>query len=229
MADIGAGRVVAAFSSLGAAAIHFASATDHYAQWWPAGIFFYAVGALQTGWAVAVLRPSGRVVMVLGLVANAGVIATWVVSRTEGFPVGPGAGVPEDITRVGITATAFEAVVCLVALWHVRRRTARGFVSSLRAVLLVGAAGAAVMGVTMPAVQGAMAHSHGHAQESTPHGDDGHEDGDAHESDPHEESGAEPRETGSDGASQTPKASPAVSSGHDEPSDDGHDDGSHGH
>ncbi|MGW0773723.1 hypothetical protein ACWD01_08740 [Streptomyces sp. NPDC002835] len=220
-----ASRVTAAFAALGAAAIHFASAPDHYGEWWAAGVFFYAVGAFQTGWAVAALRRPGPVVMLLGLLGNAGVTAIWAVSRTVGSPVGPGAGVPEDIGRAGITAGAFQVVICLVALWHVKRRNPRGFASSVRAVLMVGAASAAVVGLTMPAVETAMSHSHGTAEESAPHG---HEGDDEHGSDPGEPAtprGGEADPTSPD--SSTPKPGEPPSSG--EPADPGHDDEPHGH
>ncbi|UGY94417.1 hypothetical protein [Streptomyces gobiensis] len=241
LADVGAGRIVAAFASLGAAAIHIASAADHHAEWWVAGVFFYAVGAFQTGWAVAALRASGRVVMLLGLLANAGVIAMWAVSRTAGVPVGPSAGVPEEVTRVGATAVAFEVVICLVALWQMRRRASRGFASSLRAVVLVGAASAVVVGMTVPAVEGAVSHSHSHgtAEESAPHGDDGHHDGHRDGDDAGHNQGTEPQETrpGTDAdGDATEEASPAPSAHESstpepskEPADHGHDDEPHGH
>ncbi|UQA97373.1 hypothetical protein [Streptomyces halobius] len=237
MADVGAGRIAAAFASLGAAAIHLASAPDHYAEWWPAGVFFYAIAVFQAGWAPAALRPSGRAVMLLGLLANAGSIALWAVSRTAGIPVGPSAGVPEAISRVGVTTVAFETVICLVALWYVPRRTPRGFASSLRAVVLVGAAGAAVTGVTVPAVEGAMNHSHSHSHrtvedEQTPHGhneDDGHDD--VHPENTH--SGSTAPDPGTEEASATHSAeeSGATTEPSEQPADDepGHDDTPHGH
>lgn len=209
MADVGVGRIVAAFAALGAAAIHIAAAADHYAQWWLAGVFFYAVGAFQAGWAVAALRASGSAVMLLGLLANAGVIATWTVSRTVGVPVGPSTGVSEDITRADVTAAAFEVVICLLALWHVRRRAARGFASSLGAVVLVGITSAAVTGMTMPALESAVSHSHSHgtAEEPLPHGGDRDD--------------AEPQET-RPGTDPTPSEE-SPEGGH------GHDDEPHGH
>ncbi|MCH0542346.1 hypothetical protein I3F58_22895 [Streptomyces sp. MUM 203J] len=235
LADVGAGRVVAAFASLGAAAIHVASAADHYAEWWLAGVFFYAVGAFQAGWAMAALWASGRGVMLLGLLANAGVIAMWAVSRTTGIPVGPGAGVPEEITRVGVTAVAFELVICLVAVWRLWRRASRGFASSLQAVLLVGAAGAAVTGMTLPAVEGAMSHSHSHgtAEESAPHDDDGHHDGEgAGGGESHEPQEPHPGSDGAEGAESSPAPSaqePDTPKTSTEPAGDGHDDEPHGH
>ncbi|MGW0735010.1 hypothetical protein [Streptomyces sp. NPDC002851] len=221
-----AARVIAAFAALGAAVIHLASAPDHYGEWWPAGVFFYAVGALQIGWALAALRWPGPAVMLLGLLGNAGVMAIWAVSRTVGVPVGPSSGVPEGISRAGITAVAFEAVVCLVALWHVKRRNPRGFASSLRAVLVVGAASAAVVGLTMPAVETALSHSHGTAGDSGPHG---HEDDDGHHAEPEESP------VPSDGEADTGESSPGSGSepgeppSSEKPTDPGHDDEPHGH
>ncbi|MBO8186484.1 hypothetical protein [Streptomyces spirodelae] len=211
-----AGRVLATFASLGAAAIHFASVPDHYTEWWAAGVFFCAVGAFQAGWALAALRACGKVAMLSGLVVNAAVIATWGISRTAGVPFGPGAGVPEGVTRVGVTATAFEVAVCLVALWRLRGRPARGFASSFQAVALAGAAGAVVTGLTMPAVEGAMSHGHGHGEESAPHD---HDEGNADEDEDREpgRTGSDPEETPSAGQSPTsePAEDPAGEHGHD--------------
>lgn len=224
MTDLGSGRILAAFASLGAAAIHFASAPDHYAEWLAAGVFFYAVGVFQAGWALAALRASGPAVMVLGFLANAGVIATWAVSRTEGMPFGPHTGVPEEVSRVGVTATAFEAVVCLVALFQMRRRDARGFASSFGAVVLVGLAGALVTGLTMPAVDGAMNHTHGAGEDSPSHhgGEHGTHEEEHGETGP----GASPEES----ATPSPEASPSSEPAEEDPADGhGHDDGGHGH
>ncbi|WP_240134467.1 hypothetical protein [Streptomyces sp. MUM 178J] len=241
-ADPGAGRVVAAFASLGAAAIHFAAAPDHFAEWWAAGLFFYATGAFQAGWAVAALRFSGRVLMGTGLVANAGAAAVWAVSRTAGMPVGPGAGVPEETAAADVTAVVFEVVICLVAAWRLRRSTGRGFASPIRAVALAGVSGAAVMGLTVPAVQGALSHSHGHgtADESTPHGhgEDGeHGDGEPEGGDAGQPDGHKSGDPEEGSAPDTAPAS-ATPAPHDadtpaeEPAEDAHghdDDEPHGH
>lgn len=236
--DPGAGRVVAAFASLGAAAIHFAAAPDHYAEWWPAGVFFYAVGAFQAGWAVAVLRFSGPFLMVAGLVANAGVIAVWAVSRTAGMPVGPGAGLPEEITVADTTTVAFEAVIGLVAAWKLRGSTSRGFVSPFRAVALAGVTGAAVTGLTVPAVQGALSHSHHHgpADETAPHGhgeDDEHEGGGAGR--PDGRTGGVPGEGPATEAETAPEPTTPAPDDADTPAGEptgdahGHDEEPHGH
>ncbi|MFJ3932015.1 hypothetical protein [Streptomyces sp. NPDC090029] len=189
-ADPGAGPVIASFASLGAAAVHVAAAPDHFAEWWAAGVFFYAVGAFQALWAVAVLRFPRPALMAAGLVANVGVVAVWALSRTAGMPVGPGAGVPEEVTGADAATVAFEAVVVLVAALGPRRSASRGFASPFTAVAVAGAAGALVTGLTVPAVQSALSHSHGHgpADGSTPHGhseEDGHGAGSPEQPDAH--------------------------------------------
>ncbi|MFH0243933.1 hypothetical protein ACGRHY_16240 [Streptomyces sp. HK10] len=222
---VGADRVLAAFASLGAAAIHVAAAADHYDQWWVSGLFFYAAGIFQAGWSVVALRTAHPAGMVVGLLANVAVIATWAVSRTAGVPVGPGAGVPEHIGRAGITAVAFEAVVCLVAVRYVRRRVARGLASPLRAVVLAGVAASAVTGLTVPAVESAVSHSHGTAEEpSAPHGHGDGGEGDGH--DEHGDGGSPEPDAGT--ASSAP---PGRSTGDGQDGQDGHGHGGepHGH
>lgn len=70
-------------------------------------------------------------VYVVGAIATALIIVTWIVSRTSGVPVGPEAGEAEAVTFPEALATAFEVVliVVLVALLTERsdRRPARHF------------------------------------------------------------------------------------------------------
>lgn len=216
MEDTGTGRIFAAFASLGAAGIHLASAADHYNEWWLAGVFFYAVAVFQAGWAMTLLRVPGRFPMLVGLAANAGIVATWVVSRTTGIPAGPHAGEPESMGRAGITAVALEVLICLAAIGHSRRHSTRGFATSLRAAVVMGTASAAVVAATLPAVQAAAGHGHGSAEESAPHGHQGEEE--QHHSPAPEPSSPEP--TGS--RSSTSPESP-------QPSDPEHGDTPHEH
>ncbi|SQD97436.1 MULTISPECIES: hypothetical protein [unclassified Parafrankia] len=171
MTDIGAGRIMAAFASLGAAATHLAVAPSHFGDWQLSGMFFFATAVFQAGWALAVMRGAGGRTMAAGLLVNAGSILLWAVSRTSGLPVGPHSGMPEQIDRVDLTTVAFEAAVCVLALWCLWSRHARGFRSSLSAAVVIGAAGAGVAGLALPAVELAGSHSHGHetTDESVPH------------------------------------------------------------
>jgi hypothetical protein len=179
MTDVGAGGIAAAFASLGAAATHLAVAPGHFADWPASGVFFFTVAAFQAGWALAAMRAAGPPAMVAGLLVNAGSILLWALSRTAGLPAGPHPGVPEQVDRVDLTTVAFEAVVCLLALWSLRARHARGFRSSFSAAVVIGTVSAGVAGFTMPAVELAGSHSHSHggvADEPAPHSHDpGHE------------------------------------------------------
>ncbi|KPM57659.1 hypothetical protein ACG83_03335 [Frankia sp. R43] len=198
MDDTGAGRILAAFASLGAAATHAAVAPSHFGSWPLSGVFFIATAIFQAGWALPALRQAGRRTMAAGLLVNAGSILLWLVSRTSGLPVGPHAGLPEQVDRVDLTTVSFEAVVCVVALWELWSRHARGFRSSFSAAVVIGAAGAGVTGLAIPAVELAGSHSHSHptTDESVPHshGQDG-------------EHPATPTPGGGDGV---PPTSPAV-------------------
>nr|MDT0665729.1 hypothetical protein [Micromonospora sp. DSM 115978] len=117
MNDLGAPKIVASFASLGAAVTHVAVAPAHFGTWPLSGVFFFATAAFQAGWAFAVMRGAGSRTTTAGLLVNAGSIGLWALSRTVGLPVGPHAGVPEQVDRVDLTTVAFEAVVCVLALW----------------------------------------------------------------------------------------------------------------
>lgn len=238
---VSASPVVAAFASLGAAAIHAAAAPDHYGEWWAAGVFFYAVAAFQALWALVALRSPGRAVMMLGVFGNVGVLVTWALSRTVGMPVGPTAGVPEEIGQAGLTAVALEAVVCLAALWRIGRQSAPGLATGLRTVLVAGAVAAFVVGVSVPAVQAALTHSHGAEGESASHGhdeDDGHDDppgepGDVqapNDGDDGEEAGeAGDGASGGSGGNADASTEPSADTSANPESSDGHDDEPHAH
>lgn len=110
--------------STGAAVIHFAVIAQHFDEWWLSGIFFVGVALFQLAWAVAVvLRPSGRLYLA-GAVVNALIVLTWIVSRTTGIPVGPGAGEPEAVGLPDILATAYEVLLVVAALALLARGTA---------------------------------------------------------------------------------------------------------
>src|SRR3954452_25489313 len=79
----------AAAISLAAAWVHLAYMGSHFREWWAYGAFFAAAAAGQAAFAVLVLvRPA--VPMLLGGIAlNAGIVGMYVLSRTQGVPLGP--------------------------------------------------------------------------------------------------------------------------------------------
>jgi hypothetical protein len=110
--------------SIGAAVIHFAVIAQHFDEWWLSGIFFVGVALFQLAWAVAVvLRPSRRLYLA-GAVVNALIVLTWIVSRTTGIPVGPGAGEPEAVGLPDVLATACEVLLVVAALALLARGSA---------------------------------------------------------------------------------------------------------
>ena len=93
--------VQVAVLSTGAAVVHFAVIAQHLDEWWLTGVFFIAVAFFQLVWALlVVLRPS-VLVYASGAVVNGLVVVTWIVSRTNGIPVGPEAGEVEPVGSPG--------------------------------------------------------------------------------------------------------------------------------
>lgn len=96
--------------SLGAAAIHFGAAPDHFAEYWLFGLAFTVVAWFQAIWAatwVYVARPP-RWLAVLAILVNAATIAVWFWSRTAGLPIGATPGVAEPLGAADVIADVFE-------------------------------------------------------------------------------------------------------------------------
>jgi hypothetical protein len=78
---------------------------------------------LQAGYAgVVVLRPT-RPLLQAGLIANAGVVALWVYTRTLGIPFGPGGGEVEALGAADLLASGFEVMAIVVAVVALRRHS----------------------------------------------------------------------------------------------------------
>jgi hypothetical protein len=122
----GRGQEVVALLSIGAAVIHFAVVAEHFDEWWLTGLFFLGLGVFQLAWAVLVLAAPSRLLYLVGAVANALVVVLWIVSRTSGVPVGPGAGEAEPVALPDTLATAFEIVLVAVLVLLLVARTSPG-------------------------------------------------------------------------------------------------------
>jgi hypothetical protein len=109
-------RLGIALASAGAATIHFAVIAQHLEEYWLFGSFFIAVAIAQLAWAMLVLFRPSPAVYLAGVVGNAAVAATWVVSRTTGLPLGPAPGEPEPVGMADSVATAFEVLIAAGAL-----------------------------------------------------------------------------------------------------------------
>jgi hypothetical protein len=107
--------------------------------------FFVAVAAAQLAWGAVALVRAPRWWLALGAVGNLLVVATWVVSRTVGLPVGEYAGVTLPVGVADGLATALEAVTAAGAVWLLvrgrapARSPARSVGATVATAVLVGA------------------------------------------------------------------------------------------
>jgi hypothetical protein len=119
-------RVVAyclAMISLATAVIHFAVAGEHFQEYWLYGVFMVVVAWLQLLWAaVAIARPS-RLLFVGGVVLSVGVVAVYIVTRTAGDVIGPGANSAEQVGFGDVLCTVLEAIVAAGCVWLLVART----------------------------------------------------------------------------------------------------------
>jgi len=125
-AVVGARSTLVALLSIEAAVIHFAVVAQHFDEWWLTGTFFVLVALFQLAWALLVLRAPSRPFYLAGAVTNALVVVLWIVSRTNGVPVGPGAGEAEPVALPDTLATAFEVVLVVVLVALLSGQTAPG-------------------------------------------------------------------------------------------------------
>ncbi|WP_199037241.1 hypothetical protein [Glycomyces salinus] len=200
-------RTVAAIASLAAGAIHIAATPPHWGEWLMAGLFFAGTAAFQIVWGLVALRFGNLFIRVVGLLANLGFLGVWALSRAQGMPFGPAAGVPEAVGVADLLAAALEiAVVAGLSLSLLPREregrvAAAGYWAAVVvAFLAFGAAGA----------QGsvsALEHSHSHGEEG------GHGGGDGHDHDHGDEEMGTDEPTG-----ETPSDSQAPSDADDEES-----------
>jgi hypothetical protein len=215
----------AAFASLGAGVIHGAVTPMHWRDWLPSGVFFAVLATFQLIWAFVAWSRPGTLVFAVGIAANAGAAALWVMSCIAGPPVGPSAGQPEAVGTAGIAVLLLQCYVVMGAAWAWSRKYEPEEVSGFgRALVLMGAntivAGAVTVGV-VASLQGHHNHHHGGAVEAQGghHGTDearmeGHEahmDGDAHMGgDAHMEGNHRPAEPQSPTAVGVTKAPPGA-------------------
>ena len=119
--------------SLGAAWVHLAYVAPHMRSWWAYGAFFLATGVGQAAFAPLILRWPRPWLAILGIAGNVAIVAMYVVSRTDGPPLGPHAGVPERVGTIDLATTAAE-VVLVGLLVTVLGATARRTVANVLTV-----------------------------------------------------------------------------------------------
>ena len=125
---------VAAALSLGAAWVHLAYVAPHLRQWWAYGAFFLATGIGQALFAPLILRWPRPWLAVVGIAGNLAIVAMYVLSRTNGAPLGPHANVPERVGTVDLATAGAEVVLIGASGDHPRNpgRAGRSPMSSQR-------------------------------------------------------------------------------------------------
>jgi hypothetical protein len=102
---------IAAALSLGAAWVHLAYVAPHLRQWWAYGAFFLATGIGQALFAPLVLRWPRPWLAIVGIAGNIAIVAMYVLSRTNGAPLGPHANVLEPVGAVDLATAGAEVVL----------------------------------------------------------------------------------------------------------------------
>ncbi len=111
--------------TLGAAAIHFAAAAPHFAEYTLYGVFFICLGAAQVALAVALVVAPTRRLYAWALGGTLPIIALWLMSRTTGVPIAPEPWRPETMGFADVAATLLEAISCLLFILRLRRPAKR--------------------------------------------------------------------------------------------------------
>jgi hypothetical protein len=114
---------VAAALMAGAGVIHLAFGPDHMAEYLPFGVAFYVMGFGQLIGGLAVAFPSGsRRLLSAAILANLGISALWLISRTVGLPIGSEPWTKEAVGIADVTCVAFQlGVAGLLATEMIRR------------------------------------------------------------------------------------------------------------
>src|SRR4051812_31709590 len=87
---------IAAALSLVAAGIHVIVIGPHFQEWWAYGVFFLATAVGQALFAVLVLLWTPVWLLLCGIAGNLAIVGMYVISRTNGPPLGPHLGRAED-------------------------------------------------------------------------------------------------------------------------------------
>ena len=107
---------LAALLSLWAALGHLLVMPAHFREWWAYGLFFLGAAIAQTGWAVFVLLRPAPWLLLAGIAGNLAIVGMYILSRTNGPPLGPHAGRPEAAGALDLACTAAELGVIAASL-----------------------------------------------------------------------------------------------------------------
>ena len=116
---------VAAALSLAAAGMHLWVLEPHLQEWWAYGAFFLAAALGQAAFAVLILRGTPPWLLLSGIAGNLAIVGMYVLSRTNGTPLGPHAGRAEPAGLLDVACTVAELGVIVALLGLLPARLAR--------------------------------------------------------------------------------------------------------
>src|SRR5262245_20696518 len=143
---------VVALASIAAGAIHVSAATTLGRGNTQTYAFFAMVAAAQVVWGLVALMSAPRWWLILGVLGNAVVLATWIVSRTVGLPFGEFAHEVLPVGYPDVLVAIFEAVVIVGAA----ALAVRGSVPARAVTAARGFALAAAIAIGLLALSGVM-------------------------------------------------------------------------
>jgi hypothetical protein len=115
----------AAALSLSSAIAHFGVVSSHWQEWWAHGAFFLVCGALQAIIAALLMWRPRAWNALAGIAGNLAVVSMYVYSRTNGSPIGPHEGVPEEPGYYDLITTAGELALIVVLILMLGERQRR--------------------------------------------------------------------------------------------------------
>jgi hypothetical protein len=94
-------------------------------------MFFLVTGVLQALYAVAILRWPSIWLVLGGIAGNLAIVGMYVLSRTDGIPMGPHTGVKEGAGAVDLATTGAEIVLVAVLLTLLPSRPRRWIINGM--------------------------------------------------------------------------------------------------
>ncbi len=125
-----------ALLSVSAGYVHFVYAESHFEEWWAYGVFFVAAGNLQALFGVLLVWRPRAWMPLAGIAGNLAIVIVYVISRTNGVPLGPHARVVEDAGAVDWLTTAGQVVIIGALIAMLEGRLRRWIINGL---MLLGA------------------------------------------------------------------------------------------
>ena len=113
---------IAALISLAVGYVHLAYVDSHWEDWWAYGAFFLATGVGQVLFAPLVLIWPRRWLLMVGTAGNVAIVGMYVLSRTQGIPLGPHTGVKESVAFADLATTGAEIALAAVLLMMIGGR-----------------------------------------------------------------------------------------------------------